>query len=198
MRKTQQKNTDSSIRIIAGDWRGRKLPVASVDGLRPTGDRVRETLFNWLQLHVRGSRCLDLFAGTGALGLEALSRGAEKVVFCELHPAAQQQLHANLCTLKDTKGELKRMTAVEFLTSAEPDAPYDIVFIDPPFAQSLWQETLTALTPDNTRWLSEEAFIYLEHPKQTPITPPAGWQERKSKTTGQVTFTLLERRPKVE
>ena len=84
MRKNNQKNAGSSIRIIAGDWRGRKLPVAEVDGLRPTGDRVRETLFNWLQLDIRDARCLDLFAGTGALGLEALSRGASEVVFTEL------------------------------------------------------------------------------------------------------------------
>lgn len=120
MRKNNQKNAGSSIRIIAGDWRGRKLPVAEVDGLRPTGDRVRETLFNWLQLDIRDARCLDLFAGTGALGLEALSRGASEVVFTELDTKAQQQLQANLTTLQPHGGVLKRMAALDLLKQPPP------------------------------------------------------------------------------
>lgn len=190
MRKNNQKNTGSTIRIIAGDWRGRKLPVAEVEGLRPTGDRVRETLFNWLQLDIRGARCLDLFAGTGALGLEALSRGASEVIFTELDTQAQQQLQANLTTLQPHGGKLKRMAAHDWLKQA-PTAPFDIAFIDPPFAKDLWASTLDALTQGN--WLSEHGLIYIEHPKRTAITLPNGWQERKSKTSGQVTYRLLER-----
>lgn len=190
MRKNNQKNAGSSIRIIAGDWRGRKLPVAEVDGLRPTGDRVRETLFNWLQLDIRDARCLDLFAGTGALGLEALSRGASEVVFTELDAKAQQQLQANLTTLQPHGGVLKRMAALDLLKQP-PATPYDIAFIDPPFALNLWDDTLNALT--QAPWLSEHGLIYVEHPKRTAITLPNGWQERKSKTSGQVTYCLLER-----
>lgn len=193
LRKKLQKNTNSSIRIIAGDWRGRKLPVAEVEGLRPTGDRIRETLFNWLQLDIRGARCLDLFAGTGALGLEALSRGASKVIFCELNTTAQQQLQANLATLNANNGELKRTAAGELLNNPQGDTPFDIVFIDPPFAENLWNTTLEALLHPEANWLSEHALIYLEYPKNTAITLPATWRIRKTKTTGQVTFTLLER-----
>jgi len=126
-----------SIRIIAGEWRGRKLPVIDVDGLRPTSDRIRETLFNWLMPYLSGSRCLDLFAGTGALGFEAASRGAHNVDFVESHRQVSQALSENI-KLLEANAIVHNMAANAFLTRSATES-FDLVFVDPPFAENMVQ-----------------------------------------------------------
>ena len=177
----------SQLRIIGGRWRGRKLQFAPVDGLRPTGDRLRETLFNWLQFHLPESRCLDLFAGSGALGLEALSRGAAQVDFVELNRRAADTLQQQLQLLQAEGGQVHHSSAADFLARAQ--AQYDIVFVDPPFAGDLWRETLSALEPH----LAEGALIYVETPRDMALSLPEGWRTVKEKRAGQVQMRLLTR-----
>ena len=194
MRKKTITNSRSSaqgqVRIIGGDWRGRKLPVLNGEGLRPTSDRVRETLFNWLQFEVPGANCLDVFAGSGALGLEALSRGAEKVTFIELSSPVAAQLKQNLSTLKASQGEVVARDSVNYLAKTA-DQAYDIVFVDPPFHQGLMQQTVDALLQNG--WLkNSRAWLYLEQEK-TLAWPqfPEGWVCRKEKSTSQVKYGLF-------
>lgn len=175
----------SQLRIIGGEWRGRKLQFAPVEGLRPTGDRLRETLFNWLQFRLPGARCLDLFAGSGALGLEALSRGAGSVDFVELNRQAAETLRGQLQLLQCDRGQVHNCSAAQFLQGAAGN--YDIVFVDPPFAGDLWTETLAALVP----LLAPGALVYVETPRDTlPLLPPS-WQLEKDKRAGQVCMRLL-------
>nr|WP_091513701.1 16S rRNA (guanine(966)-N(2))-methyltransferase RsmD [Microbulbifer yueqingensis] len=179
----------SQLRIIGGEWRGRKLQFAPVEGLRPTGDRLRETLFNWLQFRLPGARCLDLFAGSGALGLEALSRGAAAVDFVELNRRAADTLRTQLELLGTDRGRVHHESALQFL-AREPGthgAPYDVVFLDPPFAADLWQESLAALGGH----LAKGARVYVETPRDTPINLPEGWLTEKEKRAGQVCMRLL-------
>ncbi|TPW17985.1 MAG: methyltransferase, partial [Halothiobacillaceae bacterium] len=122
--------TRNSLRIIGGTWRSRRLEFPTVEQLRPTPDRVRETLFNWLQHRIGGARCLDLFAGSGALGFEALSRGANEVVFVEIDPAAVQALRANAQRLQADNAQIIHEEALRYL--AKPADPFDIIFLDPP------------------------------------------------------------------
>ncbi|WP_237067862.1 16S rRNA (guanine(966)-N(2))-methyltransferase RsmD [Microbulbifer guangxiensis] len=176
----------SQLRIIGGEWRGRKLQFAPVEGLRPTGDRLRETLFNWLQFRVPGARCLDLFAGSGALGLEALSRGAAAVDFVELNRLAAQTLREQLQLLQCERGRVHNCSAAQFLQGAGGN--YDIAFVDPPFAGDLWTETLAGLVPQ----LSPRALVYVEAPKTTALEVPPSWQLLKEKRAGQVCMRLLQ------
>jgi len=194
MRKKTITNSRSSaqgqVRIIGGDWRGRKLPVLNGEGLRPTSDRVRETLFNWLQFEVPGANCLDVFAGSGALGLEALSRGAEKVTFIELSSPVAAQLKQNLSTLKASQGEVVARDSVNYLAKTA-DQAYDIVFVDPPFHQGLMQQTVDALLQNG--WLkNSQAWLYLEQEKNLAWPQfPEGWVCRKEKSTSQVKYGLF-------
>ncbi|WP_308364778.1 MULTISPECIES: 16S rRNA (guanine(966)-N(2))-methyltransferase RsmD [unclassified Microbulbifer] len=175
----------SQLRIIGGRWRGRKLQFAPVAGLRPTGDRLRETLFNWLQFRLPGARCLDLFAGSGALGLEALSRGAAGVDFVELNRSALQTLKEQLGVLQAQNGRVHYTSASDFL--AHTDTRYDIVFVDPPFDSDLWQETLAALGTH----LARNALVYVETPRDKAVLPPDGWQIAKEKRAGRVCMRLF-------
>ncbi|MEN8170461.1 MAG: 16S rRNA (guanine(966)-N(2))-methyltransferase RsmD [Pseudomonadota bacterium] len=179
----------NQLRIIGGSWRGRKLQFPDVEGLRPTTDRVRETLFNWLQPIIHGSRCLDLFAGSGALGLEALSRGATAVSFIDSDGLAVRSLKENLSLLKDEHGTVIQSDALAFLRGAAPAQPFDIVFLDPPFRRALLQPCLEQLCQDG--WLSENARIYLEVEQELgePELPP-GWEMVRSKKAGQVIYGL--------
>ncbi|GAA5525880.1 ribosomal RNA small subunit methyltransferase D [Microbulbifer aestuariivivens] len=184
------------LRIIGGDWRGRKLQFAAVEGLRPTGDRLRETLFNWLQFRLVGARCLDLFAGSGALGLEALSRGAAAVDFVELNRQAAQTLSSQLQLLQCDQGRVHNCSAAQYLQgtpgSCDPDSygpnSYDIVFIDPPFAGNLWAETLAVLALR----LAAGALVYVETPRDSALAPPPHWQLQKEKRAGQVCMRLFQ------
>jgi 16S rRNA (guanine966-N2)-methyltransferase len=178
----------ASIRIIAGAWRGRRIPVPA-SGVRPTGDRIRETLFNWLQNDVRGARCLDLFAGSGALGLEALSRGADRVVFVD-------NSAANLRQLKDTLAALDCHAAVlveadAFGADLAARGPFDLVFLDPPFGTSDIANLCKLLEVPGV--LADGASVYAEMSVATAIDellPP--WQLLKERSTGQVRYALLQ------
>ena len=180
------------LRIIGGVWRGRKLAFPAVDGLRPTGDRIRETLFNWLAPELQNAHCLDLFAGSGALGLEALSRGAETSVMLENNPLAAQHLRSHLQLLQANNGRVEQVDSQQWLTR-QPPHPFNIVFIDPPFVLDLWEPIALAL--ENRGWLAEEAMIYLEAPRDAQFALPANWALHRNKQAGQVNYRLYHRHP---
>jgi 16S rRNA (guanine966-N2)-methyltransferase len=175
------------LRIVAGKWRSRLLPIADVPGLRPTSERIRETLFNWLAATIEGSRCLDLYAGSGALGLEALSRGASEVVFVENSSDAVAVLEESIAAL-DAAGA--RVVAIDALRYLRGDAePFDIVFLDPPFAADLLEDLCRLL--DERDWLAAGARVYLEQDHDRPLPRlPDGWTVLKQKTAGKVRYTL--------
>lgn len=178
------------VRIVAGKWRGRFLPVTDVEELRPTTERTRETLFNWLAPQIEGSRCLDLFAGTGVLGLEALSRGAAECVLVERSVAAIDALRMSVDRLGATSAKVIAGDALHYLRHAEP-VRMDIVFLDPPFTgQAL--ETLCALL-DSRQWLAARASVYLEQDSRQPAPGlPQGWTVRREKKGGNVRYLLAD------
>lgn len=178
------------LRIIGGRWRGRRLTFPALGELRPTPDRVRETLFNWLAPVIAGARCLDLFAGSGALGIEALSRGAAEVVFVERHPTAARRLRENLERLGAASFRVEQAEALVWLDREAQ--PFDIVFLDPPYGQGLLTPACAAL--ERFRWLAPAARIYLEAgPDSQPLQLPANWEIIREKTAGQVTYRLALR-----
>ncbi|WP_083779296.1 16S rRNA (guanine(966)-N(2))-methyltransferase RsmD [Reinekea blandensis] len=178
----------STLRLIGGRHRGRKLPIPALDGLRPTSDRTRETLFNWLQFELPGMHVLDLFAGTGALGLEALSRDAESAVFVEPQSVAAEGIRQSLQTLNLT-AEVRVMVAEQFLE--QTDAVFDLVFVDPPFSLDLWQSTVDRLAVSDR--LSSGGYIYVEAPVGQTLTVPDGLTVVKEKTAGKVRFQLWQK-----
>lgn len=180
-----------SVRIIGGSWRGRRIAVPDLPGLRPTPDRVRETLFNWLQFDIAQTRCLDLFAGTGVLGFEALSRGAAEVVFVEQAESAARSLHEHIGQFgAGGHARVRSMDATRFL--AGPADAFDVVFLDPPFAQGLVPPSLAALAAGP--WLRSGGFAYVESERTAgePL-PPAGWSLTRSKYAGEVGYHLMRR-----
>lgn len=178
------------LRIVAGKWRSRLLPVADVAGLRPTSERIRETLFNWLAPAVEGKRCLDLFAGSGALGFEALSRGARSVVFVERSRKAARILRENIEQLAAEHAVVHEQDALEFL-SAEQDTLFDIVFLDPPFADDVLEDLCRLV--DGSGILSRGARIYIEQRRDRPLSRlPDGWSILKEKTAGNVRYALIK------
>lgn len=179
------------LRIIGGRWRGRKLRFTAAEGLRPTPDRVRETLFNWLTADLLGARVLDVFAGTGALGLEALSRGAREASFVERDPHVARQLEENLATLGATaRGRVVNADAMAFL--AGPPTPCSLVFLDPPFRQGLAGACCNAL---EAGWLDEEALVYVETESVLAPEVPANWQLHREVRAGDSTGRLYRRHP---
>ncbi len=180
------------VRIIGGQWRSRLLRFPDAQGLRPTPDRVRETVFNWLGQDLTGTNCLDLFAGSGALGFEAASRGASRVVLVERDRVAAQALQANAATLQASAVEVVRADALAFL--AQDQRAYDVVFLDPPYL--LWEHsraTLTALLAGLTKHLAPGARVYLESPDFPELA--LGWQALKRGRAGAVHYQLLEAEP---
>ncbi len=166
-------NAPGRIRLIGGRWRGTRLPVPDVEGLRPTSDRVRETLLNWLPADVDGARVLDLLARTGALGLEAASRGAARVDFVERSPAAIRVLESAIARLGPLGGPpmvVHGNDAVRWLEGAE--GAWDLVFVDPPFAAGLWPAVLAALAPR----LAPRAHVYVESPAVSAAAVPSAWR----------------------
>jgi len=166
------------------------LDIADVPGLRPTSERIRETLFNWLAPNIAGARCLDLFAGTGALGLEALSRGAGAVVFVEKSAVAANVLRANAQVLNALTADVRQANALVFL-EAKPGKKFDIVFLDPPFAADMLSDLCRLL--DEASMLVSGALVYLEEDRSRPETDlPSGWRILKSKTAGNVRYSLAQ------
>ncbi|HDV7283398.1 Ribosomal RNA small subunit methyltransferase D [Mannheimia haemolytica] len=179
------------VRVIAGLWRGRKLPVLNAEGLRPTTDRVKETLFNWLMHDIAHSRCLDCFAGSGSLGIEALSRQAQAVVFLEKFANAANQLKKNLQALKSEQGSVIHTDTLAYLAQKNSAEPFDIVFIDPPFHQGFVPQVLNLLAENN--WLAPNAILYVETEKNhAPLNLPESWQILKEKNAGMVTSRLIQ------
>lgn len=175
------------VRIIGGQWRGRKLPVLDADGLRPTGDRIRETLFNWLAPYIEGARCLDLFAGSGALGFEALSRGAASCDFVEVNGAVAKTLEANKQLLNAEGAQIHRKDWKAFLESDAGQRPWDLVFLDPPFEQNLHAKVEATISNNRCKF-SEDCLIYREAPATQSGTELF---IRKSKSSGNVSYQLL-------
>ncbi len=186
--KSEKKRQPSgSIRIIAGKHRGRKLPVLHTEGLRPTTDRVKETLFNWLMPYLNQSHCLDCFSGAGSLGFEAQSRFAAKVTLVELDRSAAQQLKQNKALLNADNIEIYHTSILDFL-SQPPVNRFELVFVDPPFRKGLVQQTIELL---QNGWLSDNALIYIEMERENhQLTLPANWSLLKEKTAGQVSYRL--------
>lgn len=178
----------NEFRIIAGAWRRRKLSFPPLPGIRPSPDRVRETLFNWLQDHMAGARCLDLFTGSGALGLEALSRSAAEVVFVDRERAALDAVSGHLATLKAQGGTVVQADALAWL--AAPAAPFDIVFLDPPFDAGLLPKTCTLL--EEGGWLKPSTYIYMEYPAEHPPEAPSHWSLWRESRAGRVGFRLMQ------
>jgi 16S rRNA (guanine966-N2)-methyltransferase len=184
-------HTPNTLRIIGGQWRGRKLPFANLEGLRPTPDRVRETLFNWLQGPIQCARCLDLYAGSGALGLEALSRGANHVLMADTQQQVIRQLQQNCQTLSCNLATFHSGSALQLLEMGTSQ-PYNIAFIDPPYRKGLVEPTCRLL--EQKQWLSDGALIYLEVEQELKELPvPENWELLKSKKAGQVSYHLLKR-----
>jgi 16S rRNA (guanine966-N2)-methyltransferase len=176
-------------RIIGGRWRGKKIAIADAEGLRPTPDRVRETLFNWLAKPVTNAACLDLFAGSGALGIEALSRGASSVVFVEKNRRALSHLEKQLDELEVDAGVVCA-DAMDFLQK-QPQK-FDIVFLDPPYQGELLEPSMRLLEAKN--WLRSDALIYVENPAREPLPDfPAGWVLWRESKAGQVGYYLFRR-----
>lgn len=175
------------LRIVGGRWRGMRIDFPAVEAIRPSPDRVRETLFNWLQPHIVGARCLDLFAGSGALGIEALSRGALAVTFVDREPQIGRHLTQTLQRLGATGATVKTEDSARFLERGAQ--PFDVVFLDPPFASPLLAAVFARLPQG---WLAPEALIYVECPADVPLPPlSAGWTVHRSKQAGQVGYHLL-------
>ncbi|OTA17453.1 putative DNA methylase [Xenorhabdus vietnamensis] len=194
MTKKPQRASLGQIRIIGGKWRGRKLPVPDSDGLRPTTDRVRETLFNWLMPKIQEARCLDCFSGSGALGFEALSRYASHATLIEYDRNVAKQLSANLALLKAENADVVQGNALQYLNESLNDTgtPFDVVFLDPPFRKGMLAETINLLEPNG--WLAEESWIYVEAEAESAATEvPSNWKLHREKIAGQVAYRLYIR-----
>ncbi len=196
-KRTTQRAPASSganrIRLIGGQWRGRKLAFPDQEGLRPTPDRLRETLFNWIAASVPGSRCLDLFAGSGALGLEALSRGCGHATLVDSAPAVCRQLRENLQLLGCQDAEVVETSAPRWLAQ-QPGTRYDLVFLDPPYRKDLLRTCCDLL--ETQGWLNDQALIYIEHEAElepASLGLPEGWSCLKRKSAGQVVCCLYQR-----
>ena len=180
----------NKIRIIGGEWRSRQITFIDAPGLRPTPGRVRETLFNWLHYDIPGSRCLDLFAGSGALGFEAASRGASQVVQVEHNQEACRQLHENCVHLG--AHQIKVINSDVFRFLAGNSEPFSVVFLDPPFAKNLALQTCQWLEDKN--WLTKTAKIYVETESNLALNGlPDNWRLLKQKKAGEVGYQLFER-----
>lgn len=188
--KSATRNKPNQVRIIGGEWRGRKLSFPSIEGLRPTPDRVRETLFNWLHTYLPDARCLDLFAGSGVLGFEVLSRGARSLTFVENDRVVCSVLQDNAARLD----ALNRMTlrhedALEFIRTYDGEL-FDIILMDPPYGQGLAAECLQLLARGGC--LKAGGLLYMEHENDHRVADlPENWLILKNKATGQVDYSLL-------
>lgn len=177
-------------RIIAGKWRGRKLKFDDAIGLRPTTDRIRETVFNWLQPYLQNSRCLDAFAGSGVLGFEALSRGAGEVVFVENNKTTCKNLKDNSELLGAGSASICHADVLDWLISVAPGKSFDLVFLDPPFDSDLL--TRSGMLLNDSGCLAQGAIIYVECAVGTEFSLPENWQCLKQKRAGQVDYQIFQ------
>lgn len=185
-----QKGAKGELRIIGGKWRSRKLTFPAIAGLRPTPARIRETLFNWLMPDLPGSHCLDLFAGSGALGFEALSRGADRVIMIEKNRGISIALQQNKQLLGAESLTILNSNALQGIAELAPDDSFDILFCDPPFNQELMEPLIQAI--NNSTLLCENAKLYIETEKSlTQLQLPANWSLLKEKTAGDVRYRLI-------
>jgi 16S rRNA (guanine966-N2)-methyltransferase len=192
--RKQRPDGGNSLRIIGGVWRGRRIRFPDLPSLRPTPDRVRETLFNWLQNEIAGVRCADLFAGSGAIGIEALSRGARAVTFVEHDRTAADGIVASVAILGGSAGAHVLHTNVAQFLAGMVD-PFDIIFLDPPFGRNLLAKTLKLLAERG--WLREGGLVYLECERESGEPAlPAGWQRLKAKYAGEVGYHLARHSPR--
>lgn len=178
-----------ALRIISGRWRGRKIPLLALNEVRPTTDRIRETLFNWLQTPIAGAYCLDAFAGTGILGLEALSRGAAHVVFIEKQPLLCQELKSALQTLDCNDANIYCQSLPNDAFIMQSSEPFDVVFLDPPYQQALLLPMLNWLSTHHL--VHEQSLVFFEHAKSLKHSWPEGWACWREQTAGNVHFGLL-------
>lgn len=189
VKTTKSQGKMGAIRIIAGKHRGRKLPVLMAEGLRPTTDRIKETLFNWLMPYINNSHCLDCFAGAGSLGFEALSRGGSHITLIELDKSAAKQLNDNKNLLAAENLNVVNANALQYLAQVTNES-YDIVFIDPPFYKGLAEQACDLL---KNGWLKPNALIYVEvESSSSSITLPENWTLLKEKVAGQVAYRLYQ------
>lgn len=180
-------NAQSSIRIIGGKWRSRKVSFMANDELRPTPDRVRETLFNWIAPYIVGAKCLDLYAGSGVLGFEALSRGAASVVALETDRDCCEQIQKNKTVLQADNMEIYNKSALDWLQTSRFSA--DIIFVDPPYKQQILFKTLELLSEHN--WVAPEGLVYFEQDKPLDETLlPKQWSIWRSSKAGKVYYYL--------
>lgn len=195
--RTARRSRPGRLRIVAGKWRRRLLPVADVPGLRPTAERVRETVFNWLEPRIEGARCLDVCAGTGALGFEALSRGAREAVMLEESSVAVRALVAAAASLDAGNATILRANATHWLGRETPE-PFDIVFLDPPYGADLLPELCRLLATRG--WLAADARVYLELDRAAPEPEflPGNWERLKDRSASHVRYLLLAARPQEE
>lgn len=187
----QRASNNGFIRIISGQFRGRKLPVNDLEGLRPTTDRIKETVFNWLMQDTREAKVLDCFAGSGGLGFECLSRFAQHATFIELNKQASEQLKKNINTLNLNNAHVINKSAIDVLTTSNAETAFDLVFVDPPFRKGLAEPTCQLLEENN--WLSKDALIYVEIEKEGTLNAPENWHILKEKQAGQVLCRLYQR-----
>jgi 16S rRNA (guanine966-N2)-methyltransferase len=185
---------NNGVRLIAGDWRGRRLPVADVTGLRPSGDRCRETLFNWLQPWIVAADCADLFAGTGALGFEAASRGAATVLMVEKNPWAFKVLQQSAAQLQAEQVRVHGGGAMSMIATLEANS-LDIVFVDPPFDSNLGGLVLERL--DDASCVRPGGFVYVESPVSVQLAPPAAWSVWRDQQMGEVRLQLFRRQAEI-
>lgn len=187
MKKPREPN--HSIRVIAGKHRGRKVSVHDQPGLRPTPNRVRETLFNWLQFEIAGATILDAFSGTGVMGLEALSRGADSVLFTDNNPELIEEIRATLLSWRETHARVQVCDVLDLRPMAYA---YDMIFLDPPFALELQQAAVDKFA--SAAWLKPYGKIFVEMPfKHADITLPQGFTWHKTAKAGSVYYGLITR-----
>lgn len=186
-----QNKLPGQVRIIGGEWRGRKLPVPELPGLRPTSDRGRETLFNWLQADIPGARCADLFAGSGALGFEAASRGAQRVDLVEIAPLAVSAMVESRAMLGAKQVEVHRANVLEWLHDVPPDS-LDVVFLDPPFDSGLAVQALARI--QEIGCVAPGGCVYVESPSKFPeLVMRAPFEAAKNKVVGESRMQLFRR-----
>ena len=188
-RKNNSKNR-GKVRITSGEWKNRNLEVPDIDGLRPTSERVRETLFNWLMPSIHKSVCLDLFAGSGSLGFEALSRGAKHCTFVEKSKLAFSQIKTTRTSLNAVNSEVHNCDAIDFLSS-DHNHNFNLVFLDPPFSDDYLISSIESI--HEYQLVSSGGYIYIEFNKNNDLSDlPDNWSVIRKKIYGNVCFILIE------